>query len=237
MTVRLLTVVSIFVSAIASNAFTANIDVFEMGMSSVVYSNGLQDFAWVSSPTNPLAATHHAQLGATEAMTITTIQWDSTGASFDFLFEQTVEDRIDYTSSIVSGGFGITSDVNLWLDYSFTYTFNNLNGGLDITSINSVVQATETRGTDIFRSVGRGGAAFLRPPSGMFFVNRHILLEADEIYGISYDIDISGGSGSGAIGSGAGSLHFTLTPVPEPATATLLAIAGIATIVRRRSRT
>ena len=87
MTVRLLTVVSIFVSAIASNAFTANIDVFEMGMSSLVLRDSLYDEAWVSTPTNPYLATHHAQLGITEATTELDVSWGVAGGTFDFQFD------------------------------------------------------------------------------------------------------------------------------------------------------
>ena len=236
MTVRLLTVVSIFVSAIASTAFTANIDVFEMGMTTVVYLDDEQDFAWVSTPTNPYLATHHAQLGITEATTELDVSWGVAGGTFDFQFDHVIEDSLGYPRTTTYGGIGFTSDVDLWLDYSFIYSFADLNGGLDLTSTMNVIHAIDTEWIYILRSVRHGGAAFLNPPSGTFTTTRHLLLEANETYAITYSIDISGGSGSGAIGTGAGSLHFTLTPVPEPATTTLLAIAGVATVIRRRSR-
>lgn len=215
-------------------ASAVNIDVFEMTMTTRVLVDGEQHSQYVFGPTNPLMTTRHAQLGLTEATSVFDLAWGPTGGRFDLLFDHVIEDGPGFSESTAFGGIGVTSDVDVWLDYQYTFSFNNLNGGIILTSVNQVAESTQTGATNIFRIVRQGGAGALDPTSGTFVTSRQVLLEANEVYGISYSNTLLGGEDSGALGTGNGSLHFTLTPVPEPATAMLLTLMSIVFTRRRR---
>ncbi|MCB9854112.1 MAG: PEP-CTERM sorting domain-containing protein [Phycisphaerales bacterium] len=204
-------------------------------MTTEVQVDGQDDYDSTLTVVNPFVATHHAQLGLTEATTVFDLAWGPAGGRFDFLFDNVIDSTPDIAFSSNFGGVGFISDVDVWLDYEYIYAFDNLNGGIILTSINSIAHITDDGTHFLLRSVRRGGAGSLDPPSGIFTTTRHILLEAGEHYTVSYSIDIQDGFVGGVIGTGNGSLHFTLTPVPEPATAPLLAFAGVAAFRRHRT--
>ena len=214
--------------ACAHGASAATIDVFEMGMTTEVGVNGMDDYDWVSTPTNPFVATHHAQLGMTQATTNIDVAWGPDGGRFDFLFDQVIEDSTSYVASKTYGGVGIVSDVDLWLDYEYSYSYSNLGGDFAINSSTRVTHITNDGFTHLTYDTQLGGAGWLQPSSGTFTASYELLLEAGQRYGIVYDTQLDSGADFGLVGSGAGSLHFTLTPVPEPTTALLLALSAIA---------
>ncbi|MCB9853874.1 MAG: hypothetical protein H6819_12310 [Phycisphaerales bacterium] len=216
-------------------ASAASIDVFDMNMTTSVYVDSQQVSQYVLGPTNPLVTTRHAQLGLTKATTVIALAWSPAGGSFSFLFDHVIDDSPGFSMSKTFGGVGITSDVDLMLDYHYTYSFSDLTGGIILTSINTITRLTDDGFETIMRTVRQGGTGSLDPRAGTFNTTRHMLLEAGERYGISYSIELHAGFEAGAIGTGNGALDFTLTPIPEPATAMLVALMSIAVIRHRPS--
>jgi len=233
-TTRCLAIGTIFAFAVGSNAIAANIDVFEMGMTTLVLADGGQDFQSSLTVTNPLVTTQHAQLGLTEATTIIDLAWGPAGGRFDFLFNQVIDDSTGYVASTTAGQVNLTSDVDLWLEYEYTYSYSNLGGDAGIDSSTRVIQITDGGFIDLMSDGQVGGAAWLQPTSGTFTASYQLLLPAGEPYGILYATEINSAADFGVVGLGNGSLHFTLTPVPEPASAFLLAFAGTAVLRRQR---
>ncbi|MCB9852152.1 MAG: hypothetical protein H6819_03580 [Phycisphaerales bacterium] len=231
---QFLTLATILAACMVSAAKAANIDVFEMSFTTSVRMDGGQDSAYVLVPTNPLVTTRHAQLGLTEATTVFDLAWGPAGGRFDFLFDQVIDDSDDYVASQTVGGVKVTSDVDLWLDYDYIYSYSHLTGDIAINSTIRITHITDDGFSFLMNSVLLGGAPWLRPPSGTFTSTTQILLEAGERYSISYNIKLDAAEETGAIGFGNGSLHFTLTPVPESGVAWLFILAG--GMVRRRGR-
>ncbi|MCB9852151.1 MAG: hypothetical protein H6819_03575 [Phycisphaerales bacterium] len=231
---QFLTLATILAACMVSAAKAANIDVFEMGMTTSAYVDGGHDSESNLTVINPFVATQHAQLGLTEVTTIYDLAWGPDGGRFDFLFDQVIDDSDDYVSSDTFGGVGIISDVDLWLDYQYTYTYSHLTGDFGITSTTRIIHIADDGDAFLLNDIKLGGARRFQPSSGVYMSATQVLLEAGERYGISYLIRLDAAEETGAIGFGNGSLHFTLTPVPEPSVAWFCILAG--GMVRRRRR-
>lgn len=235
MWIRSLVLAAILVVTMGASAFAASIDVFEMGMTTSVYVDGGHDSESNLTVTNPFVATQHAQLGLTEVTTNYDLAWGPAGGRFDFLFDQVIDDSDDYVASDTFGGVGIISDVDLWLDYQYTYSYSHLTGDFGITSTTRITHITDDGFTFLLNDMQLGGARRFQPPSGVYTSAIQVLLEAGERYGIGYSITLDAAEETGAIGFGNGSLHFTLTPAPEPSVAAFGIFAGVV-LLRRDCR-
>ena len=178
---------SIIALACAHGVSAATIDVFEMSMTTSVLADGGQDSAYVFTPTNPLVTTRHAQIGMTEATTTFDLAWGPDGGRFDFLFDQVIEDSTGYVASKAFGGVGVVSDVDLWLSYQYSYSYNNLTGDVSIDSTTRVSHITDDGFTWLLDNTQLGGAGRLQPPCGTYSSTYQGLLQAGERYGISYN--------------------------------------------------
>ncbi|MCB9858269.1 MAG: hypothetical protein H6818_21510 [Phycisphaerales bacterium] len=224
--------VALAIAVTYSTASASSFTVTDMIMGSQVIVDGDLTVDAIYVPTNPFAATHHAQMGQTESTTVYDLTWDITSGSFDYLFDHAIEDGPASAYARSSGTFIFSTTEDMVFSYNLDYSYS-LSGSTFVAK--STFQLVEGTPSDNFLVdyFSAGGPGWLELPNGTMLTSGQEFLEAGRRYVVTYRTELSvSGQNTGLVRHGSGSLQFAFATVPEPASALPLAIAAIA-IARR----
>lgn len=195
----------------------------------------ISDFETISTADNEIHAFQDTGIGTGYARTQFDVSWLEYTGIFNAAVEQHIEEREFNTSTRLQIEFMADVDLLFTVDSELAYS----SSASDTADIKYRINIRDLNAgfPPHFEVEHRGGAATLKPDSGIFITHESVILPA----GTSYRIDhlltldsITVDPPQHAPIDVSGYMNFSIAPVPEPGTSTLLVICFAAFLRRRR---